>query len=99
MFLVFRLKKIAGDLREPEYYLFSVGVSLLISLALIINSYGVSGITPIKGIAVPLLSYGGSQIVANSVAIGMVLMLSKKRQKWKYLTKNQTVTKNSEEQI
>jgi cell division protein FtsW len=99
MFLVFRLKKIAGDLREPEYYLFSVGVSLLISLALIINSYGVSGITPIKGIAVPLLSYGGSQIVANSVAIGMVLMLSKKRQRWKYLTKHQTVTKNSEEQI
>jgi len=80
--LVFRINKIAGDLAEPHYYLFTVGVALIISLALIINSYGISGITPIKGIAVPLLSYGGSQIVANCLAIGMVLMLSKKRQIW-----------------
>ncbi len=80
--LIFRLKKIAGDVDEPHYYLFTVGVSLLISLSLIINSYGISGITPIKGIAVPFLSYGGSQIVANSIAIGMVLMISKKRRKW-----------------
>jgi len=36
------------------------------------------GLIPIKGIAVPLLSYGGSQIMATSLAIGMVLMLSKK---------------------
>jgi len=80
--LIFRINKIAGDLAEPHYYLFTVGVALIISLALIINSYGISGITPIKGIAVPFLSYGGSQIVANSLAIGMVLMLSKKRQIW-----------------
>ncbi len=31
---------------------------------------------PIKGIAVPLLSYGGSQIIATSIGIGMVLMIS-----------------------
>jgi len=73
------LNKIAADVREPRYALFTVGVALLIGLALIVNSYGISGMTPIKGIAVPFLSYGGSQIVANSIAIGMVLMISKKR--------------------
>jgi len=93
LFLIFRLKKIAGDVDEPHYYLFTVGVSLLISLALIINSYGISGITPIKGIAIPLLSYGGSQVVANSIAIGMVLMISKKRRKWHY---QKTVIKENE---
>ncbi|MEA3418463.1 MAG: putative peptidoglycan glycosyltransferase FtsW [Campylobacterota bacterium] len=77
LFIVFRLNKIAANVKEPSYYLFTVGVALLISLALVINSYGISGMTPIKGIAVPFLSYGGSQIVANSVAIGMVLMISK----------------------
>ena len=88
LFIVFRLNKIAGDVNEPHYYLFTVGIALLISLALIINSYGISGITPIKGIAVPLLSYGGSQVVANSIAIGMVLMISKKRRKWQYQKTN-----------
>ena len=79
LFIVFRLNKIAADVREPRYALFAVGVALLMGLALIVNSYGISGMTPIKGIAVPFLSYGGSQIVANSIAIGMVLMISKKR--------------------
>ncbi|SFV53183.1 Cell division protein FtsW [hydrothermal vent metagenome] len=86
--MIFRINKIAGDLVETHYYLFTVGIALIISLALIINSYGISGITPIKGIAVPFLSYGGSQIVANSIAIGMVLMLSKKRQKYNKEEKN-----------
>ena len=83
LFIVFRLNKIAANVKESEYYLFTVGVALLISLALIINAYGISGMTPIKGIAVPFLSYGGSQIVANSIAIGMVLMISKKMQRGK----------------
>jgi len=42
------------------------------------NAYGISGLTPIKGIAVPFLSYGGSAMVANGIAIGLVLMISKK---------------------
>ena len=79
LFIIFRLNKIAADVKEPRYELFTVGVALLIGLALIVNSYGISGMTPIKGIAVPFLSYGGSQILANSIAIGMVLMISKKR--------------------
>ena len=83
VFIVFRLNKIASELIEPRYALFSIGMGLLIGLALIVNSYGISGMTPIKGIAVPFLSYGGSQIVANSIAIGMVLMISKKMLRWK----------------
>jgi cell division protein FtsW len=32
---------------------------------------------PIKGIAVPFLSYGGSSILGLGLAIGMVLSISK----------------------
>ena len=80
LFIIFRLLQIASRLEEPAYYLFTVGVALLILFAFVINSYGISGVTPIKGIAVPFLSYGGSQILAGSIAIGMVLMISKKLQ-------------------
>jgi len=83
IFIIFRLNKIASELLVPRYALFSIGIGLLIGLALIVNSYGISGMTPIKGIAVPFLSYGGSQIVANSIAIGMVLMISKKMIRWR----------------
>ncbi|WP_457606142.1 FtsW/RodA/SpoVE family cell cycle protein [Nitratifractor sp.] len=78
LFIVFRLLQIASRLNQPAYYIYTVGVALLILFSFIVNSYGISGVTPIKGIAVPFLSYGGSQILAGSVAIGLVLMVSKK---------------------
>ncbi len=78
LFIIFRIFKIAAKVQNPMYYLFSIGVGLLIAFAFILNSYGISGITPIKGIAVPFLSYGGSHIWAACIAIGMVLMVSKK---------------------
>ncbi len=78
LFIVFRIFKIASKVKNPMYYLFCIGVGLLIAFAFILNAYGISGITPIKGIAVPFLSYGGSHILASCIAIGMVLMISKK---------------------
>ena len=78
LFIVYRIFKIASRVKNPIYYLFSIGVGSLIAFAFILNSYGISGITPIKGIAVPFLSYGGSHILASCIAIGMVLMISKK---------------------
>ncbi len=78
LFIIFRIFKIASKVESPMYYLFSIGIGLLIAFSFILNAYGISGITPIKGIAVPFLSYGGSHILASCVAIGMVLMISKK---------------------
>ena len=77
-FIIFRIFKIAAKVESPTYYLFCVGAALLITFSFLINSFGISGITPIKGIAVPFLSYGGSQVIASSLSIGLVLMISKK---------------------
>ena len=76
--MVFRIFRIANRLEDRMESLFVLGVGLIISLAFFINAFGITGITPIKGIAVPLLSYGGSSLLAHAMAIGMVLMLSKK---------------------
>ncbi len=78
LFIIFRIFKIASKVESSMYYLFSIGIGLIIAFSFILNSYGISGITPIKGIAVPFLSYGGSHILASCIAIGMVLMISKK---------------------
>ncbi|NPA61091.1 MAG: FtsW/RodA/SpoVE family cell cycle protein [Epsilonproteobacteria bacterium] len=77
LFIIFRIFKIAAKVDNPTYYLFCVGAALLIAFSFLINSFGISGITPIKGIAVPFISYGGSQIVASSITIGLILMISK----------------------
>ena len=78
LWMIQRIFKIANRSEDSRIYLFSLGVGLLLSFAFLVNAYGISGITPIKGISVPFLSYGGSSIIAASIGIGMVLMASKK---------------------
>lgn len=78
MWIIQRIFKIANRSRSSRIYLFSLGIGLMLSFAFMVNAYGISGITPIKGISVPFLSYGGSAIIAASIGVGMVLMASKK---------------------
>ncbi|MFW5989780.1 MAG: FtsW/RodA/SpoVE family cell cycle protein [Campylobacterales bacterium] len=78
LLITHRIFKIANRSENKTYYLFCIGVALLISVSFLINALGISGIVPIKGIAVPFLSYGGSSLLAISIAIGMVLSISKK---------------------
>ena len=78
LFLLFRIFRVSSRSENKVYHLFTLGIGLLISFSFLMNSYGITSITPIKGIAVPFLSYGGSSIVALCIGIGMVLMVSKK---------------------
>ncbi len=78
MFVIFRLLKIAGRSDEPVYYLYCVGMAMIIGFAFLINALGISGVIPLKGIAVPFLSYGGSQVLALSIGIGLALSMSKR---------------------
>jgi cell division protein FtsW len=78
VWLLQRIFRIANRTEESVYYLFSMGVGLLLAFAFLMNAFGISGMTPIKGISVPFLSYGGSSMIAASLGVGMVLMISKK---------------------
>ena len=78
LFLLFRIFRVSSRSENKVYHLFTLGIGLLISFSFLMNSYGITSITPIKGIAVPFLSYGGSSILALCIGIGMVLMVSKK---------------------
>lgn len=73
-----RIFRIANRSRDEKSYLFSIGIGLVIAFTFLINAFGISGLTPIKGISVPFLSYGGSAMIAASVGVGMVLMASRK---------------------
>ena len=77
--LFHRLFRIANQNKDKTTYLFTVGVAMLIGFSLLINAFGITSLIPIKGIAVPMMSYGGSSMIANGVALGMVLMMSKRR--------------------
>ena len=75
--IVWRIFKISKRVENPIYHLFTLGIGLMIIIAFLINSYGISGMIPIKGIAVPFLSYGGSSMLSLGISIGLILSISK----------------------
>ncbi len=75
--IIWRIFKISRRVENQIYHLFTLGIALMIIIAFLINSYGISGMIPIKGIAVPLLSYGGSSMLSMSISIGLVLSISR----------------------
>ena len=78
LWMLQRIFRVANRTQDKTIYLFSIGVALLLAFAFLVNAYGITGLTPIKGISVPFLSYGGSAMLGACVGVGMVLMASKK---------------------
>lgn len=76
LLILHRIFKIANRSEDRTVYLFSIGVGLILAFSFLVNAYGISGITPIKGLSVPFLSYGGSAMLGASFGVGMVLMAS-----------------------
>ncbi|MDR0664527.1 MAG: FtsW/RodA/SpoVE family cell cycle protein [Helicobacteraceae bacterium] len=78
LLVIYRIFKIANRSDNPVFYLFSIGIGVMIASQFLMNALGATGLIPIKGISAPFLSYGGASLTAFSVAIGMALMISKK---------------------
>ncbi len=78
LIVVQRMIRISRRVEDNIYHLFTLGIALIIVFALLINFGGITGSIPIKGMAVPLLSYGGSSMLSMCIAIGLVLSISRK---------------------
>ncbi|RDU69361.1 FtsW/RodA/SpoVE family cell cycle protein [Helicobacter brantae] len=76
--ILFPILKIANRVENRTYSLYCIGIAFLLFFSFFVNAMGVAGLIPIKGIAVPFLSYGGSVTLATSIALGFVLAISKK---------------------
>jgi cell division protein FtsW len=55
----------------------ALGITSLISVQALINMAVVTGIMPTKGMALPLVSYGGSALVVTMASVGVLLNISK----------------------
>jgi len=74
--LIIRGIKIALDAPDLYSSYLALGISTLLGLQVLINMGVVMGLLPTKGLALPLISYGGSSLVVNLVSIGILLNIS-----------------------
>lgn len=77
-FLVFFFRGLRITLRAPDSFGFylGLGITLMVVVQAFINISMVLAMMPTKGIALPFVSQGGSSLVLNLVATGVLLNIS-----------------------
>ena len=79
LFLIFiwRGVKVAMNARDTYGKLLAMGITSIIAVQAIINIAVVTGSMPVTGVPMPFISYGGTSLVINLTAMGILLNISR----------------------
>ncbi len=77
--LLWRAIRIAYLSKDPFGTYLASGIASMFAIQMFVNVGMVIGIMPITGIPLPFVSYGGSQMLANFIAIGILLNVHMRR--------------------
>jgi rod shape determining protein RodA len=78
-FLIWRALRIAALSRDLFGTLLATGIAALWAFQIFVNIGMTMGIMPITGIPLPFISYGGSSLITNFVAVGLLLNVHMRR--------------------
>ncbi|AHF07920.1 rod shape-determining protein RodA [Desulfitobacterium metallireducens] len=83
LFAMFLLRAISIATKSQDIYgmLVSSGVISMFVFHILVNVGMTSGIMPVTGIPLPLISYGGSAMLTNMISIGLLLSINIRRQR------------------
>jgi rod shape determining protein RodA len=79
LFLVLWCIRIAQQARDRYGAVVAVGVAAIIFWQVVINVGMVTGLLPVSGVTLPMISYGGSSLLTVLLGIGLVLSISMRR--------------------
>ena len=74
--LVWRGMVVAEATREPFGRLAAVGLTALFGVQALVNTAMTVGLLPITGMSLPLVSYGGSGLLAHAIALGLIVNIA-----------------------
>jgi cell division protein FtsW len=77
LIILWRGVRITRFVADPFSRMLALGITLLVCVQGMINMAVVTGLLPTKGIALPLVSYGGSSLVITMLALGVLLNISR----------------------
>lgn len=78
-FLLYRGYHIAQSCRSSFGQLLAMGITLILTIQIIINICVATGLFPVTGVTLPLISYGGTSVIVTMVMLGILLNISRYR--------------------
>jgi cell division protein FtsW len=76
---LYRGLKLAKTIDEDFGKYLAFGITITIVINAVINMMVATGIVPTTGVTLPFMSYGGTSIIFNSIAVGILLNISTNR--------------------
>jgi cell division protein FtsW len=78
LYIVLIIRGFQISLKAPEIFgnLLASGLTMLLAMEAFINIAGVMGLIPLKGLALPFLSYGGTSLIMSLSIVGILLNIS-----------------------
>jgi cell division protein FtsW len=68
--------RMASRVQDPFTYFLTIGLSMMIGVQALINFAVSTGLMPTKGLPLPFISYGGSALLINMAAAGILISIS-----------------------
>ena len=81
MTLLFRGFKTSKEVNDPFGKYLSFGITTMILLYAVVNMSVASGIFPTTGVPIPFVSFGGTAMIFNSIAAGVLVNISSFRKR------------------
>jgi rod shape determining protein RodA len=79
LLVVWRMLETARLARDRLGAFLVAGVAAVFAFQVVYNVAMVAGLVPVKGLPLPLLSYGGSSVLSSLVGVGLVLSVRMRR--------------------
>ena len=78
---IYRGLRLSKNLEDDFAKYLAFGITIVIGMNALINMMVATGIMPTTGVTLPFISYGGTSIIFNSIALGILLNISTFRNK------------------
>jgi rod shape determining protein RodA len=79
LLLLWRMLETAQLARDRVGAFLAAGIAATFAFQVVYNVAMVAGLVPVKGLPLPLMSYGGSSILASLIAVGLILNVRMRR--------------------
>lgn len=81
LFVIFAWRGIVTAVKAKDTFgtLTAIGITSVIGVQAVINIAVVTGSIPVTGVPLPFISYGGSSLVLNMMAMGILLNISRQK--------------------
>jgi len=79
LFIILRGFETAKNARDPEGKYLALGIAFMFSFYFIVNVGMTLGMVPVVGVPLPLMSYGGTALLSNFLALGILINVRTRR--------------------